>query len=276
MLKPYLEVLLAAAIWGSSGVFVKSMACEPAVVTFFRLAIPPVFLILYSLIAGKKLFRNISKEMWIASFFNALGVYLFILAFSMTAIGNVTIILYTWPVFATILSIIFLKEEVNRRTIILLASAFFGILMVFIDKEFSFSDQDFVGMLAVLVSALLSAVTVIMFKKGLETYSPVQTVFYQNMIGGVVYLPFVIIHAPISLKDSLVGVSYGMVIGVVACLLFFSALRTIAPSKAFTLTYFEVVVAIILGSVFFDETLPLNAVIGGIIIISSIILLKRN
>lgn len=276
MIKPYFEVLLAAAIWGSSGVFVKSMACEPVVITFFRLAIPPIFLIIYSVIAGKKLFRNISKEMWIASFLNALGVYLFILAFSMTAIGNVTIILYTWPIFATILSIIFLKEKAKRRTLVLLTAAFVGILLVFIDKDFSFSDQDFVAMLAVLAAAFLSAIAVVMFKKGLETYSPVQTVFYQNMIGGVVYLPFLIIHAPIPLKDSIIGISYGMIIGVVACLLFFSALRTIAPSKAFTLTYFEVVIAIILGRVFFNETLPLNAIVGGLIIISSIVLLKRN
>lgn len=214
--------------------------------------------------------------MWILLLFRRTSWWSFNLAFSMTAIGNVTIILYTWPIFATILSIIFLKEKVKIRTLILLVTAFVGILLVFIDKDFSFSDQDFVAMLAVLLAAFLSAVTVVMFKKGLETYSPVQTVFYQNMIGGVVYLPFLIIHAPISLKDSIVGISYGMTIGVVACLLFFSALRTIAPSKAFTLTYFEVVIAIILGRVFFNETLPLNAIVGGIIIISSIILLKRN
>jgi drug/metabolite transporter (DMT)-like permease len=276
MLKPYLEVLLAAAIWGSSGVFVKSMACEPVVISFFRLAIPSVFMIFYSLIVGKKLFRNISKEMWAASFLNALALYLYVMAFSMTTIGNVVIILYTWPIFATILSSIFLKERVNGRTLILLVTAFVGILLVFLDKDFSLSDRDFVAMLAVLAAAFLWAVTMIMFKKGLDSYSSVQTIFYQNMIGGVACLPFLVLHTPITLRDSIIGISYGMTVGVAAFLLFFSALRKIAPSKAFILTYFEVISAIVFGSIFFHETLPLNVIVGGIVIISSIVLLKQN
>lgn len=276
MLNPYLEVLLAAAIWGSAGIFVKSMTCEPVVISFFRLATPPIFLFFYSLITQKRLFTGVSKQMWLASLLNALRLYLYVIGFSMTAIGNVVIILYTWPIFATILSIVFLKEKVRLKTVVLLFTAFVGILLVFIDKDFSFADRDFVAMLAVLVSAFLSALTVVMLKKELDTYSSVQTVFYQNVIGGVVFLPFLIIHAPVSLSDTIIGVSYGITIGIAGFALFFSALKKISPSKAFILTYFEVVSAIAFGIFFFQEIISKNVIAGGAMIILSVILIKRN
>ena len=44
---PYLEVIIAAIIWGSTGVFVKFLALPPTTITFFRLAIPTLCLFIF-------------------------------------------------------------------------------------------------------------------------------------------------------------------------------------------------------------------------------------
>lgn len=48
MLKnPYLEVILASLIWSSTGVFVKYLNLAPVMMSFFRLAIPALVLLIF-------------------------------------------------------------------------------------------------------------------------------------------------------------------------------------------------------------------------------------
>ena len=56
-MNPYLEVILAAVIWGSSGVFVKLINLNPFVISFFRTAIPMLVLSVYFIIIQNNPFK---------------------------------------------------------------------------------------------------------------------------------------------------------------------------------------------------------------------------
>lgn len=86
---------------------------------------------------------------------------------------------------------------------------------------------------------------------------------------------FLIFNAPSpTAMDAALGVTYGLLVGVVAYNFFFFALKHLDASRASMLTYVEVVSAVLLGYLVLDEVLSWNMVVGGGCIILSTILLK--
>ena len=276
-LNPYFEAIIAGIIWGFSGLFVKYLNLPPTTVTFFRLAVPTVILLLFFLFKKIKLFHGNNKLILLASTLNAARVYLYTIGFTFASIGNAIIILYTWPIFTTIFSILFLKEKVSKRTFVLLFIALIGTVLIYLNKEFSFSDNNFIGMTAMLLSAVIYALTVIIFKKESEKYSKYEIIFYQNIIGSIIFIPFIFINKPLpTLFQTSVGLVYGALIGLVGFIFFFSALKKIKASTVSFLSYFEVVSAIILSVIFFQEALTWNMVAGGLLIILATTLIKKE
>jgi len=275
-INPVLEVVIAAIIWGTTGIFIKYLNLSPTSIAFFRAAIPTIVLGIYFIVKKQNIFHINFKYMLFASSLNALRIYLYYVGFTLTSIGNAVIILYTWPIFVTILSIIFLKERLSKRSIILLSLAFLGIIITYINKEISFDDKDFIGMTSVLISSAIYAITVIIYKKGSNKYSKLEIVFFQNVIGAIIFLPFIITAKPYpTLVQISVASIYAILIGLVAFGLFFSGLQKLKVSTASIITYIEVVSAIIFSIIIYQEIPTWNILVGGGFIIISTILMKK-
>ncbi|MCK5476678.1 MAG: DMT family transporter, partial [Candidatus Aenigmarchaeota archaeon] len=187
-----------------------------------------------------------------------------------------TIIVYTWPIFATIFSTIILKEKIIKRNIYLLMLAFTGTVFIFFNQKISFGNLEFLGLMFMFATAILHAFVIVIFKGQSDKNSKYETIFYQNIIGFLMFLPFIFINKPLpNLLQTGMGIAYGTFIGLVAYIFFFSALKKIKASTASHLTYVEVVSAIIFGMIIFKESLTWNVIVGGLLIITSTYLLKR-
>lgn len=272
---PYLEVLVAAIIWGSTGAFVKYLHLPPTTITAFRLAVPAIFLLIIFLIQKKKIFQW-NTALLLASALNAVRMLFYFIGFTLTSIGNAVIVLYTWPIFASIGSFFLLKEKVTWQKIVLIGLAFSGIVLVYFGKEISFVDKDFIGMGAVLLSALVSGFIMVIFKKELEKYSRFETIYYQNLIGGIIFLPFLFINRPFPTSWQIsIATIYAILIGVVGFTLFFAGLKKMNTSTASTLAYVEVLSGLAFAVILFKETITWNMVLGGTLIIITTIILQR-
>ncbi len=277
MMNPHLEVMLAAVIWGSAGAFVKYLQLPPTTMAFFRLAIPTIILFLYFQIKKTNVFRGNPKPLLAASAINAVRMFFYFVGFTYASIGNAVIMLYTWPIFTTLLAITYLKEKISRRQAALLLISFTGIILMYLNKQIAFSDKDFIGMTSMLICAAMTAVTMVIFKKELEKYTRFETTFYQTLVGGFVFLPFLFINQPLpTLHQSAVASIYAILIGIVGFSLFFSALKKIKASTASTLSYIEVVSGVALGILLFKETLSWNMIAGGLLIIGSTMLMAKT
>lgn len=276
-LNPYLEAIIAGIIWGLSGIFVKYLNLPPTTVTFFRLAVPTFLLLLFFVIKKIKLFHGNNKLILLASTLNAVRVYLYTVGFTFASIGNAIIILYTWPIFTIIFGIVFLKEKVSPRTFFLIFIALVGTALIYLNKEFSFSDKNFIGMTAMLISAIIYALTVIIFKNESEKYSKYEIIFYQNVVGFLIFIPFIFINKPLpTLSQTSIGILYGALIGLVGFIFFFSALKKLKASTVSFLSYVEVISAIVFSVIFFQEAITWNMVVGGLLIIIATILIKKE
>ena len=272
---PYLKVIFAAILWSTSGIFIRLLNFSPGVFSFFRMAIPTVFLFIFLKIQNKTLIKGSIFFLLLGSFLNALRMILYFAAYSYTSLGNAVVILYTWPVFMTILSVVFLKEKINLRNMILLFIAFAGIIIVFINKKFSFQDSDFIGMTAMLFSSIIYSFSLLIFKKTTKEYSGLEITFYQNIVGAIICIPFIFMLPKISIFQITLISLHGFLVGVIAFFLFFSALRELTSAKASLLSYLEVLSTICISVFIFHEPFTWNLFIGGSMILISVIILKR-
>lgn len=208
---------------------------------------------------------------------NVAKTFFYFLGLTLASIGNAIIVYFIWPILTAILGALVLKEKIAKRNIFLFAVAFLGIVLVYLDKKFSFSDRDFVGMSAMMVSALATAAFMVTFKKAAVKYSKFEMIFYQNVVGAIAFLPFLFIDSPKpDVKQLAVVTVYAVLVGVVGFVLYFSALKKIKVSTASFLSYFEPVSAIIFGVLLLGEKLSWNMIAGGLLIIVSTMMLKSE
>ncbi len=211
------------------------------------------------------------------SVLNAIRIYFFINTYVYTGMANAVIILYSWPIFASIFGSLILKEKIPLRNKLLLLLPLAGIILIISDKPFSLGNDDFTGMSSMLLSAIIYALTVIIFKKESGRYSGYETVFFQNIAGGILFLPFLwMIDFDLTLAKAGVVLAFGSMIGVVAFGLFFSALKKINASTVSFMSYLEVPFATTYGVLLYHEQLTWNFIIGGSMIILATLLLRKK
>ncbi|HUD19508.1 MAG TPA: DMT family transporter [Patescibacteria group bacterium] len=275
-MNPYIEILFVSFIWGTAGTFVKILHLPSTTLTFFRVAIPTVILFIYLSIKRVRLFRGNNTLLLIASAINAVRLLIYYMAYNLASIGNVSIAGSTTSMFIFLFSFLFLKEKVTVKKLVLLASAFIGLCVLYSNKPLTFVNKDFLGMSFMLLSTALYAITVIIFKKELSRYSKTETIFYQNVVGTLIFLPFLFINKPFPAvwQVSLASTS-GFFIGLVAFVLYFSALKRVSATVS-SLAMIDTVISVILSAVIFHEHLYINMIIGGLIILCTSFYISRE
>ena len=274
--KAIYAIIICAILAGANGLLIKSMtSLSTGTIAWFRTGIPILILIPFLWKDGELHFKGNNKKMLIASLINAARMYLYLLAYIYTSIGNTVVLFYTYPIFVTVIEAIFFKQKIERNQTLLLLLAFTGIVITYIGKPFSFQSNDFIGMLAAVGASIGYAITVVLFKAENARYSKNQMVFYQNIVGAIVFIPFLTAIPSATLPDLGIGVFYGFLIGIVVFKLFFFALKQLSAATATTLMYLEVVSAILLGYFVLDEPITWNILLGGSLIVTSSYLISR-
>ncbi len=272
----FIAVVIGALLAGLSGLFIKSASLPPASYAFFRTLVPAALMAIWMVYRGIPFMKGNYTNMLLGSLLNAIRMYFFFMAYILTSIGNAVLISYTWPIFATLLSAIFLKEKVSRRNVYLLFTAFMGIVLVYINKPFSFADKDFTGMSAALAAAALYSGSIILFKKEADNYTRNEILFYQNICSVLIFLPFVLLQDPPPVStDIMISLSHGLFLGTIGFGFFFFGLKHLPASTASAITYVEVISALLVGVFWNDEALTWNMLAGGAIILGATSLMKK-
>lgn len=270
MKKAVYAVILCALIAGTNGILIKYLSdLSTGAIAFFRTMVPVVLLAPVVFNQTNPLFTGNYKKMLLASAINVARIYLYLMAFIFTSIGNAVVLFYSWPIFVFIFETVYFKKPIQTKHIGLLLLAFAGLIITYANKSFSFENEDIIGMVAAVLSAITYAITVLMFKSESHNYSKEQTIIYQNLVSAFFFVPFLFFIPDAPLDQLGVGVLYGLLIGIGVFSLFFYGLKHLTASTASSLMYLEVVSAIILGYLILDEKLTWNTIIGGSLIIAS-------
>lgn len=268
-----LLVLLATGLWGSSGYFIRQIALPAPLLAWFRMAVPAAAIAAWFLIRGHLPARDGLRPRLIASSLNVVRMVLYFIAFNNTTVANSVIMLYTWPIFASVFGWLMLGERVAPKQAVLLLIAFSGVPVMYAGTSLSLGDRDVIGMTAMLASAVIYSISVILLKRAKAGGSPFETPFFQNLVGAVVFLPLPILTTvPISGGQVWWAIGYGLVVGVAGFTLFFSALHSLPAAVASNMAYAEVVWAVLLSALVLREPVGITSIIGGVLIVCSLVL----
>ena len=276
--KAIYAVILAALIAGFNGILIKAMpSLSTGAIGWFRAGVPVLFLLPGLLKARQLKVQGSTRMLLLASVINAVRTYFFLLAFVYTSVGNAIVLFYIYPLFITIIETTVYKAPISKKQVLFMLLAFGGIAFTYADKEFSFESRDFIGMLAAILAAVGYAFFVSIFKRQTQDCNRNQLLFYQNLAGAVLFIPFLFGLKDVALTHMGIGVFYGLLIGIVQFGLFFFGLKHLNATTAASLMYLEVLSAVLLSFFILNEQLSWNTYIGGVLIlISSFYISKLN
>jgi drug/metabolite transporter (DMT)-like permease len=202
---------------------------------------------------------------------------LYILAFKLTTMGNAIVLLYLWPIFALLLRCIGARAWPRPGQVLILATAFAGVVVMNLHRDFSLQGKDLPGSLFMMLSALILAGTLIIFKSTLQHISETDTLFYQNGIGALIFLPFLFAEIPSVQPSHLaLGVLYGFLVGVCAFGLFFYALKRLSVFQYSAMTYMEVFFGLLFSLVILREELTANLASGVLMVLTASFLAQQS
>ena len=273
---PALSALLAALVWSTNGVLLRLIGLPITTTAFFRSAVPTVIIILWYAWRGYRPSTDSLGIKAVASTLNAIRIPFFYYGFLQTTIANAMITVYTWPIFAAIFGRIILRERVSPARAALLFLAFSGIPLLYLDAGISGAEGSARGISALLLSAALHALIMVLLKRAKPGADRFESVLSQNFVSALVFLPFLWLPRP-EYTVAIVGTAifYGGFIGLVGFALFFNALHRIPAARATNIAYLEVVGATVLAWIIFGEVPGWNTLAGGTLIILSVFLSSR-
>ena len=280
----YFYVAIAAVIWGSNGVIVNRVPYDAQTVAFFRVLFASLTLLPIVLSTRKPEVASVArswrswKVMLSLGSLLALGWTLLFQSMKLIAIANAVFLNYTAPIFATLLVPFFLKERLEKSTLIALAISVGGILLISFQQGIHIGgEQSQLGVVFGLLAGLAYAGFVILSKKALSSFSSQVVAFYSYSIASVCLSPFVIGMGFSPDSSSLILL---LVLGIFntgfAVTLYLKGLSMIKAQKAVILTYIEPASAVVFGFIFLSQPpTPLMIVGGSLILVAGYLVSKR-
>lgn len=267
--------LLASLVFSIMNALVKALTLTipPAEVAFFRGAIGLV-LIYYLMRRAKVRFSTSGIPMLLLrGGLGGLYVVTYFYALSKIPLVDVIILARLSPVMAILLSAIFLKETLSRRTWGLLGLAFTGAMVTI--NPFQFSDYS-INALFGLLSAAISACVAVVVRYLSTRHHPFEIIFYFMAAATLVPIPMIWNKFVI---PSHVELLYLILLGMVALLGQIFLTRAFSHDRVAVIEivrYIGVIYNAIWGFLFWDEVPDEFTIIGGSLIIGACIALSRK
>ena len=199
--------------------------------------------------------------------------FLYMTAIKYASTGLVALLLYLYPMFVFILSVLVLHEKATTVKVIALILALVGSALT-VDPN----GGQLIGALMAIAAALIYSIYIIVGTNVMKHVSAVQSSAIIFASAGMVYgvLTFVNgTHLPASNSGWLAMLGMIVFSTIIAVATFLAGLERIGPTNAAMLSTLEPVVTVLLAAWLFGEILMPIVMVGGGLILVAVILLTR-
>lgn len=232
-----------------------------------------VFILGVWLVFRKESLKVNKAQMWrlcILGFLFAMSSMLLFLSYNYIPAGLATTIVFLYPVIVALIMVL-LKVYPTWQVWLSILMTFVGV--VILSRPSGNMTLNITGLSLAAGSAIAYALYLIVVNRSrrLRTVTSLVLTFYALLIGSVVFL----IHSAISGGEFMAGLDGWFCWMNLICLAVFPTLvslltlamatRIIGPTRTSVLGVFEPVTAIVVGTIFFGESLTLNIIIGVLI-----------
>jgi len=188
--------------------------------------------------------------------------------------GLVALLLYLYPVFVAILSVIWLREQITR-----IKAAALGLALVGTALTVGPEGGQFLGVLLAISAAAIYSVYIMVGAQVMKQVSAIQssTVIFASAGGmsGVLMMgngP----HLPATAAGWAVIGSIVLIATVLPVVAFLAGLERIGPTNAAMLSTLEPVVTVLLAAMLLGETLKPITLLGGGLVLVAVLLLTHS
>ena len=272
--KIFTPSVLAVLFMVLSGIFATSMHClirfateenHPFEVAFFRTIFVLLIFLPFVVKNGFKTLKpNNVKLQSYRAIIGSVAMLCMFYGLSITELAKATALMFTVPIFATILDIIFLKEVVGIRRWSAMLIGFFGALIVLRpDIELGF------GPLLILCGSLMWSSSVLMAKKLTQTDSTLSITFWQA--AGLIPATFILATQVWQWPnlDQLIMFLLIAIAGTLTHWFLNEALKRAEISALLPLDYLRLIWSVSLGLIFFNEIPPAGLWFGAALILGA-------
>ncbi|KZL91709.1 DMT family transporter [Clostridium magnum] len=283
----YFFVIIAAILWGTLGIFGKSLnkfGFSPTQIVFIRAVGASITLILFALIKDTKLVRIKLRD---SVYFVGTGIlsfaffnWCYFIAINRTSLSVAAILLYTAPTIVMMSSAILFKEKMTKKKIIALVLTFGGCIFVTAFVDGTGRNIAFDGIMAGLGSGFGYALYSIFGRYALEKYDSITVTLYTFIFASIGLITITDIKEIIRLFSNVTALYYAVALGLVATVLPFilytKGLSYLETSQASIIATLEPIVATIIGVTLYSEPLTLFKILGILLVVLAVFIIREK
>ena len=278
-----LMIVAAGAVWGIIGLFVRRLSAaglQSMEITTIRCTVTCVVMFALLAIMDRKLLKVRLRDLW--CFFGT-GIcsivfftWCYFTCMTQSSLSVAAVLLYTSPIFVTLMSAVLFRERITRVKVIALVCAFAGCVLV----SGVGGQVSFTAVLTGLGAGFGYALYPIFSSFALRRYQTLTVIAYTFLFASVGCL---LLSDPNSIgayiqTDPLPNGAFLVLFGVVSCvipyLLYTAGLQKVEAGKASIVASVEPVVATLVGVFVYHEALTVPIVCGILLVLAAIVLLN--
>ncbi|HEX4909802.1 MAG TPA: DMT family transporter [Permianibacter sp.] len=269
-----IELLVLAAIWGSSFLFMRMAAPEfgPIPLIFIRVAIAMVFLLAVLGARGELAgLKGHNGHFSVVGLLNsAIPFTLFAFATLSLTAGFTSVLNASVPLFGALVAYFWLGDKLSGARIIGLIVGFLGVT-VLVWGKISFKDNGSGwAIVAGLAASLSYGIAANYTKRHLSGVHPFANAAGSQIAATLMLLPFAIAYWPDAMpsaKSWFSVLALGVACTGIAYILFFRLIANVGPAKAVAVTYLLPVFGMLWGLLFLSEAITRNMILGCAVIL---------
>jgi drug/metabolite transporter (DMT)-like permease len=263
-LKAVFFLVATAILWSSGGMLIKLVTWNPLAIAGGRSTVAAIVM----LAAMGKPKMKLSLPLIGGALMYSVTVILFVASTKLTTAANAILLQYTAPIYIALFGAWFLKERATLADWITITFVLGGMVLFFLDD---LSGGDLLGNILAILSGISFAFTFIFMRKQ-KDQSPLESVFWGNVISAVICTPFMITGGMPD-TSSLLGLG---LLGVfqlgVAYILYSSAIKHITAIEGVLITVIEPILNPIWVMLVVHEFPGRWAIVGGCVVVSAVIM----
>lgn len=282
--RSYLYIIIAAALWGLIGLFVKAIAAQgfsSMQIVALRAMASSFCITLVMLWQGVSKLRIKLRDIWMFIGTGILSLVFFNFCYfnciRSSSLAVAALLLYTAPAFVMLMSLLFFGERFTTKKGIALLCTFIGCACVTGAFEGGLS-LTFSGLLYGLGSGFGYALYSIFGKFAVQKYSSLTITAYTFYFALIAAVPLAEFNSIALNKIDLTTIGgslgLGLICAVVPYLLYTKGLEQVEPGQASILATIEPFVAAAVGIFCFAEPMTMSKALGMMLIFCSIVILN--
>jgi len=274
----YLLIFIGIVSLSFAAIFIRMSNSEPLAIATFRMGISSIILLPFYFIKKRNLIsKNDLKFFFLSGLFLALHFYTWITSLRFTSIMSSTVLVTTNPIFVSIFSYFLFKKKIKKRTFLAIILSIIGIILM--SYGFSFST-NLKGNLLALFGALFASLYIISDYYLRKKYDLIDIVFPVYLVSFLILLSLSlslnIKLYPLPLKEYFLFFLIALIPQVIGHSIINYSLKFFSPIFISLAILGEPLGATIFGIIFFKEIPKVLEIIGGLFIITGIVVSDKD